>query len=144
MHRALVSGILLFLACAGCAQLNTQLTQLNAQLTTVAHNVRSYLPREPLITSREEQAAPLQQQFESRKGQIEQRALNGEITWSEAAREIRKLHRRSGLDFDKADEDFHTYNAAVAEQLDAGRLTFAQYDALRTQRLNELQRRRAK
>ena len=53
MHRALVSGILLFLACAGCAQLDTHLTQLNAQLTTVAHNVRSYLPREPLITSRE-------------------------------------------------------------------------------------------
>jgi hypothetical protein len=52
------------------------------------------------------------------------------------------LHRRSGWSFERADEEFHAYNASLAEQVDAGRLTYAQYDTLRTQRFNEIERRR--
>jgi hypothetical protein len=160
MRRALGTIAFLCLTGAGCAQLNTQLHNVNTQLNNVATTARSYLPREGffkdvassvrsylppegLIAGQEEHARQ-QQEFAERKASIEQKALNKEITWYRAAREVRHLHRRSSLDFDKADEEYHTYSAAVAEEVDAGKLTFAQYDALRTQRLNDLQRRRAR
>jgi hypothetical protein len=147
-----LSIMLVCLAGAGCAQLQNVAsgvsdvasavsTRVSTTLTNL--NLRAYLPPEGLIADAEQQKA-LQRQFAERQAQIEQRAANGEITWVQAAREIRSLHRRSGWDFDRAHEEFHTYNATLAEQVDAGRLTYAQYDALRAQRFAEIERRRPK
>lgn len=152
MRCRLSSIILVCMASTGCAQLNNVAATVSNVASTVSTrvsttvgnlNLRTYLPPEGLIADAEQQKV-LQQQFADRKAQIEQRAANGEITWVQAAREIRNLHRRSGWTFERTDEEFHTYNATLAEQVDAGRLTYAQYDAMRTQRFNELERRRLK
>ena len=152
MRRTLPPIILVCLASAGCAQLHSVAENVSNVASTVSTrvgtaignlNLRSYLPQEGFIADATRQKA-MQQQFAERKAQIEQRASNGEITWVQAAREVRALHRRSGWDFERADEEFHAYNATLAEQVDAGRLTYAQYDAMRTQRFNEIERRRLK
>jgi hypothetical protein len=138
MRASLV--LLLCVAFAGCAQLNSVATNVRDAAT----NVASYLPRDVLFADREEETAQLQRQFHRRKAAIEQKALEGEITWYQAAREVRNLHRRTAWSFDKADEEYHTYTATIAEEVDAGRLTLAEYNALRTQRFRELQRRIAR
>ena len=134
MRHTLLPALLLCLACAGCAELNNVALKVG----------RTQWLWDGLLTDRTEQSARLQRQIEERKASIEQRAANKEITWFQAAREVRNLERRSNWVFEKADEEYHAYSAAVAEQVDAGRLTFAEYDALRTQRFNEIHRRRAR
>jgi hypothetical protein len=159
MRCRLLSIIVVCVASTGCAQLNNVATSVSNVALSVGNvastmstrvtttlgnlNLRAYLPPEGLIADAEQQKA-LHRHFAERQAQIEQRAANGEITWVQAAREVRNLHRRSGWDFERVDEEFHTYNTSLAEQLDAGRLTYAQYDALRTQRFNEIERRRLK
>jgi hypothetical protein len=123
MRHTLLPILLLCLACAGCAELNHL--------------------ADGLFTDRTGESAQIQRQFYERMASIEQRAANKEITWFQAAREVRNLDRRGNWAFEKADEEYHAYSAAVAEQLDAGRLTYPQYNALRRQRFDEIQRRRA-
>jgi hypothetical protein len=150
MRRTLPPIIVVCFAITGCAQLHTVAANVSNVASTVTTrvsttisnlNVRAYLPPKGLIPDAEQQKA-LEREFAERQAQIEQRAREGEITWVQAARETRNLHRRSGWSFERTDEEFHAYNASLAEQLDAGRLTYAQYDAMRTQRLNDIERRR--
>lgn len=152
MRCTLPSIIVVCLVNSGCAQLHTVAENVSSVASSVSTrvgtavgnlNLRAYLPPEGFIADAEQQKV-MQHQFAERKARIEQRASNGEITWVQAAREVRTLHRRSGWDFERADEEFHAYNATLAEQVDAGRLTYAQYDAMRTQRFNEIERRRLK
>ncbi len=132
MRPCLLSPLLVLLVCAGCARLND-----------LAQQARSYVPPvQRYVAVGEKAEADMQQQLDERQARIEQRAMNKEITWVQAAREVRSLHRRTSLNFDKLDEQYHVYSATLAEQVDAGRLTPAKYDTLRVQRLVEIQRQR--
>jgi hypothetical protein len=123
-HTKLLPIVLLCFALASCAQLN--------------HLADGFL------RDRSEEISQIQRQFDERVASIERQAANKQITWVQAAREVRKLDRRANWAFDRADEEYHAYSATVAEELDAGRLTFAQYNALRKQRFSEIQRRRGR
>ena len=134
MRDAALSVLLLGLAFGGCAQLDG-----------VTHNVgRSYQAVDTFLSDFKQRSAERQRLFDEQQAYIERRAATGQISWFQAARELRNLDRRSNPAYDRADEEYHTYSAAVAEQVDAGRITVAKFDALRSQRLTDLQRRRGK
>ena len=92
----------------------------------------------------------VQHAFDTGKARLEQRARAGEITWSQAAAQTRELDKyfaqRADLDttwkFDQDDEEYHAYCIALAERLDRKQISFAEYDAARLQRFNEIQARR--
>ena len=92
--------------------------------------------------------AGTQRVFDQRKAEIENQASNKRITWVESARRIRELDRsfagRGTWVFNSFDEEYHAYCIALAEQVDTGRLSYSQYDAMRTRRFNEIQQRRAR
>lgn len=77
-------------------------------------------------------------------------AKDGKITWVEAAtlrREADKTlaNNKAGYytswKFDSDDEEFHAYCIALAERLDRRAITFAQYDAARIAKFNQIQNR---
>mgnify|MGYP001766917019 CR=1 FL=1 len=92
----------------------------------------------------------VQDAFDTGKARLEQRARAGEITWVQAATQTRELDkdfaRRTDLDttwkFDQDDEEYHAYCIALAERLDRKKISFAEFDAERLQRFNEIQARR--
>ena len=92
--------------------------------------------------------AGTQRVFDQRKAEIENQASNKRITWVESARRIREVDRsfagRGTWVFNSFDEEYHAYCIALAEQVDTGRLSYSQYDAMRTRRFNEIQQRRAR
>ena len=114
------------LALAGCAQLNDLSDSLFSDPR--AENVET------------------QRFFDQRKAEIEDQARSKRITWVEAARRVRDLDRslagRGTWIFNSYDDEYHAYCIALAEQVDTGRLSYAQYDAMRTRRFNEIQQRR--
>lgn len=103
--------------------------------------------------SRQQVSAQLNANFDSAKAQIEQKSQSGQITWVHAAKQVRALEKEiasrvnssgnsSYWKFDSDDEEYHAYCIALAERLDNHQITYAQYDAARTQRFNEIQVRR--
>ena len=117
---------LLLLTGAGCAELNVL--------------------SESLFTDKRAEARQTQSEFDSQKAAIDYRAQSGYITWVQAAREVRDLDRslvgNGTRKFDSDDEEYHAYCIAMAERLDKKQITFAQYDALRTQRFSQIVARR--
>jgi len=115
-----------FIALTGCAQLND------------LGNV--------LYTDSRQESANTQRVFDQRKAEIENHARSKQISWVEAAKLVRDLDRslvgRGTWGFDSKDEEYHAYCIALAEQVDAGRLSYAQYDAMRTRRFNDVHQRR--
>ena len=88
----------------------------------------------------------MQNSFDSQKQAIEDRARGGYMTWVQAARDVRELDRsfagKGNWKFDSDNDEYHAYSIAIAEQLDNKKITFAQYDALRTQRFGQIMARR--
>ena len=99
-----------------------------------------------LFTDKNEETQHAQSAFDSQKSAIENRAAAGHIKWAQAARNVRDLDRsftgKGRWKFDSDDEEYHAYCIATAEHLDNKQITFAQYDALRTQRFNQITARR--
>lgn len=116
------SVAILALMISGCAELN----RLSDQLFT--------------------DTSQIQAEFDRRKAEIEGRAHRGQITWVAAARQVRELDRsyagQGTWKFDSNDEEYHAYCVLAAEQLDARKISFTYYDALRTRKFNEIQARR--
>ena len=102
--------------------------------------------------SRQQISKDLNNRFDAAKAQIDQKALSGQISWVQAAIQVRELDKKiaanSGIErlhlwkFDSDDEEYHAYCIALAERLDKKQITFAQFDAARTQRFNQIQARR--
>lgn len=119
----------LLVAAPGCADLN----RLDSQLGSVFRDLNA-------------ETREAQQTFDRQKAEIESTAFARQISWSEAARQVRELDKslvgRGRWRFDSNDEEYHAYCLLTAEQLDLGRITYAYYDALRTRRFNEIQARR--
>jgi len=99
-----------------------------------------------LFTDYSEENREAQDMFETQKAAIEQRAAAGYLTWVQAARNVRDVDRslvgRGTWKFDGDDEEYHAFCIALAERLDSKRITFSQYDALRTQRFSQIAARR--
>lgn len=81
---------------------------------------------------------------------FESQAERGEISWVEAATKIRladwnlaqNAHRfDTSWKFDSNDEEFHQYSISLAEMVDRGRLSVAQYRSMKLQKFNEIQAR---
>lgn len=105
------------------------------------------------FVSVEQQRQMVQDAFDKQKTANEDEARAGRITWGDAAQLTRLLDKqfaeslrskgRSDLwVFDSNDEEYHAYCIALAEQLDKKKISFAEYDAARTKRFNEIQLRR--
>lgn len=103
---------------------------------------------ESLFSDPRAENAETQRIFDQRKTEIENQARGKRINWVESARRIRELDRsfvgQGTWIFNSYDEEYHACCIALAEQVDIGRLTYAQYDAMRTRRFNEIQQRRAR
>jgi hypothetical protein len=87
-------------------------------------------------------------EYNRQKTELEALAAKKQLTWVEAARRVRGLDQQFGgrgtWVYDSNSDEYHAYSIALAQQVDAGQMTFEQYDALRTAKYNEIQRRRAK
>ena len=120
-----LSAYLLF-SIAGCAELNN--------LT------------DSLFTDKREESRQAQNSFDTQKSAIENRASAGNINQVQAAQYVRNLDRSfagtGNWKFDSDDEEYYAYCIAMAERLDRKQITFAQYDALRTQRFSQIVARR--
>jgi len=103
---------------------------------------------ETLLSDPRAENAETQRVFDQRKAEIDNQARSKRMSWVESARQIRELDRsfagRGTWVFNSYDEEYHAYCIALAEQVDTGRLSFAQYDAMRTRRFNEIQQRRGR
>ena len=103
---------------------------------------------ETLFSDPRAENAETQRVFDQRKVEIENQARSKRISWVDSARRIRELDRsfagRGTWVFNSYDEEYHAHCIALAEQVDTGRLSYAQYDAMRTRRFNEIQQRRAR
>lgn len=92
----------------------------------------------------------VQYAFDTAKAKVEQRAMDGTITWVQATKEIRDLDKyvatRTDLDstwkYDSDDEEYHAYCIALAERLDRKEISFAEFEAARQQRFNAIRTRR--
>lgn len=92
----------------------------------------------------------VQDAFDTEKARLEQQVRAGEKTWVQAATQTRELDkyfaRRTDIDttwkYDQDDEEYHAYCIALAERLDGKQISFAEFDAARLQRFNEIQARR--
>ena len=108
-----------------------------AELNTLTDN---------LLTDKNEETRQVQNSFDSQKSAIEDSARAGYLTWVQAARNVRDLDRsfagRGRWKFDSDDDEYYAYCIAMAERLDSKQITFAQYDALRTQRFSQIVARR--
>lgn len=87
--------------------------------------------------------------FEDTKSEIESRARQGMISWAQAVRELRETDRdlaqennRGVWKYDSDDEEYYAYCLQLAERLDSRQITYAQFDAARIQRLNQINARR--
>lgn len=88
--------------------------------------------------------------YDKGRAQFDAKAQSGEISWVQAATRTRELDkafaRRTDLDsnwkYDRDDEEYHSYCIAIAERLDKKQISFAQYDAARNARLNQISARR--
>lgn len=78
-------------------------------------------------------------------------AHSGKITWVQASTRVRDFDKfladnKSGYDtswkFDIDDAEYHAYVIAISERLDARKISFAEFDALRISKLNEIGSRR--
>ena len=90
--------------------------------------------------------------YNKTKADADLQAQSGKITWVQASVRVRDFDRfladnKSGYDtswkFDIDDAEYHAYVIAIAERLDAGKISFAEFDASRISKLNEIGSRRA-
>ena len=81
---------------------------------------------------------------------FDQMAKEGKITWVQAAIKTKEtdiyLARNTAKydtswKFDSSDEEYHAYCIAMAEKLDRRQISFAQYDAARISKLNQINER---
>jgi hypothetical protein len=89
--------------------------------------------------------------YEKMQGQYEQQARNGAIKWAEAVEKTRDLDKSLAEDqgiifkdwkYDQDDDEYHSYCLALAERLDRRQISFAQFDAGRKARFNQIVSRR--
>ena len=103
------------------------------------------------IASREDMNL-VQKRFEAKKDQAEQAALAGQITWVKAEKFVRNLDKEimNRLDekgiyhtwkYTSDDEEYYAICIALAEKLDNHQITYAEFDARRTQALNQIRAR---
>ncbi len=85
------------------------------------------------------------------KAETDALAAAGDITWVQASAKVRDADKRlaenkSGFDtswkFDSDDEEYHSYVIAIAERLDQKLISFAEFDASRIAKRNEIDARR--
>ncbi len=99
---------------------------------------------------RQADSRKLQSEFDARKGQLEQKAQAGEITWVQAVTQTREMdksfaHRTdlyTNWKYDQDDEEYHAYCLVLAERLDQKQISFAEFDSERITRFNAIQARR--
>lgn len=100
--------------------------------------------------------------FDRQKAVIEDRAKAGELTWVAAITQVRELDKqfasqaitvtKAGLSgyssgpswkYDIDDEEYYAYCLAIAEKLDAKEIRNSEFDYLRIQKFNELNKSRS-
>jgi hypothetical protein len=103
-----------------------------------------------LSPSCKEKSAEIQEIFDSKQSESESDALAGRYTWVKREILMREFDKhiaslpeaRCAWKYDSDDEEFHAYAVALAERLDKREITYAQFNAARTQRYNQIQARR--
>lgn len=81
---------------------------------------------------------------------FDQQAKEGKITWVQAATKTKETDiflakntakYDTSWKYDSSDEEYHAYCIALAERLDRRQISFAQYDAARIEKLNQINER---
>lgn len=88
----------------------------------------------------------VQQVYDQTRVNLDQAALEGTISWVEAAMRMRDLDRSfagtGSWVFDSFDEEFHAFCIMAAGYLDNRRITYDYYYAIRAAKFNEIKLRR--
>jgi len=88
--------------------------------------------------------------YDNSRQNLENKARQGEITWVQAAKEIRRidyeLYKNKGefdtsWKFDSYDEEYHSFCIALAEKLDDKQISVDQYVFARLQKENQINER---
>lgn len=97
----------------------------------------------------EDMVSKINNRFDTEKSIMERRANSGEVSWVRATTHMRDYDKMLARIPDNAgywkynsdDEEYHSFSIALAERLDKKKITWAQFDAARIQKLNQIKAR---